>query len=91
MSDIKDIMQMDVTNLKKKQFDALKRHVLGELNLLCNCIENNRFTEAGAFLFDSPAGDGYGLDSTCINFQYDRTDDPLDIGDVIEKLESLNE
>lgn len=37
------------------------------------------------YLFDSPAGDGYGLDSTCIDFN-DGEGEPFDIGDVIREL-----
>lgn len=88
MSDIKNIMELDLDNLKGRQRDALKIHALKVLKLVSNCIENNRFDELESMMFSSPAGDGYGVDNMCIQFGWG--DDNYDISEIVDKLRGLS-
>lgn len=88
---IKDIMSINVNNLKKTQHTALKAFTIDILKTMIVNIENDNYVDAMAMLFDSPAGDGYGLDNRCISFNYTYDDDNIiDIGDILDKLQSLH-
>lgn len=85
---IKDIMEIDVENLKEKQLTALKSHVTNRLIAIIAHIENNEFEEVKKYLVYSPAGDGYGCDNYYINFAYD--EEELDLQEILDKMEYLN-
>jgi len=87
VSDIANIMKLDVVNLKERQKLTLKKHCLKVLKLVSNCIENDRFDELESMLFSSPAGDGYGCDNMCIQFGWDDLD--YDISEIVDKLKEL--
>lgn len=86
---IKEIMEIDVKNLKQKQLDALKEHTLEILLNIVKLIKNNEFDEVKNYLEFSPAGDGHGCDNYFINFKY--ADEDLDLDEILDKMKYLME
>ncbi len=88
MDNIKDIMELDVDNLKKKQYDALLKHTKSVLSKMMSLLDNGEFDKIEEeMLCDSPAGDGYGADNVFIDFGY--TDEEMDIEQIMTKLREL--
>lgn len=88
--DIKEIMSIDVNNLKQKQFEIMKKHVLQKIKHVEDLIKANKFEELQNELVFSPSGDGYGTDSHHVDFAYDdNSAESLDLDDVLEILISL--
>lgn len=78
-------------SLAKEQHDALKAHVLATLDEFRARIDAENYKGAEMLTYNSPAGDGWGSDDTCINFSYDGTNDTADLGAVLERLKALKE
>lgn len=93
--ELKELMQTSVENLAEKQHDKLKQHVLNIINKLELYIDNEQYDKVEDMTFSSPAGDGYGLDNNCINFDYGNKNQYregiLDIMEVVEDLQNLKE
>ena len=88
--DIKEIMSIDVNNLKQKQFETMKKHILLKIKQVEDLIKANKFEELQTELVFSPSGDAHGTDSHHVNFAYDdNSDETLDLDDVLEILISL--
>lgn len=87
MSSIKEVMKLNINNLAKEQHKALKEHVLGILSKVTAAIKEEKYELIGDFTFSSPAGDGYGLDSDCIDFSYDQ--EVKDVLEIVRELQSL--
>lgn len=90
---LSEIMSINVDNLREKQYQALKKHVVNILKKITDIVQNdgdlNKVTEMLAY---SPAGDGYGLDNDYINFGFNSENEKLkymDIGEVCHLLHSL--
>lgn len=86
--DIKDIMEIDVENLKHKQLEALKKHVMDRLNEIINLVINEEFDEVEKYLKYSPAGDGYGCDNYFIDFSYVDGEE-MDLSELLYKMKQL--
>jgi hypothetical protein len=90
MKNIKEILSLDIDNLREKQHQALKIHVTDILYEIIELIKTEKYEIIKDYTFYSPAGDDMGCDNTCIDFAWSgNKDDTDDIGDTISKLISL--
>ena len=91
--DIKEIMSVNADNLRKKQFEALKKHTLSVLNKVSKAIEEDKFDEVTNYTSHSPAGDECGLNNDFIDFGYGDVNrgynGALDILEITDMLKSL--
>lgn len=86
--ELKALMETSVDTLAKRQFDALKAHVVKVLQDAAYNINACQFDKIPTFY--SPGGDDAGCDNTCLDFSWCETQGPyLDIGNVISKLKEL--
>ena len=74
----------------KVQKDKLKKHAISVLNLAIEAIQKEDFSLIKENTFESPPGDAWGRDDTCLNFgkisgQY------LNIEDLFEKMQNNDE
>lgn len=88
--ELENIMSLTVENLAKEQHNALKKHVINVLDKVKQYIEYEKYTEIENLTFESPAGDGWGLDNQVINFGYKECEE-LDITEVVYILKKLKE
>ena len=84
-----DLLAIDAENLKAKQFDALKQHGINVLSEVLELLRKNDFKKIREMTFYSPAGDGMGTDSNCIDFDWTGTGDDTDITGYLDTLEGL--
>ena len=87
---------MDILNetinpceLAKKKKDAYKSYVLDLLRKAIDCIEREDWLSLNNLCFDSPAGDGYGMDNSVLDFSPD-TRKPIDIMGAAYIIEYYN-
>jgi hypothetical protein len=83
-----NIMDIDVNNLKQKQYDYLKNHAI---NILAEIIDNLEHDQLQAIQYKlkfSSSGDGWGQENYYINFGYKELD-YLDLHDIITKMAEL--
>ena len=68
--EIGDILDKTINprDLAREKFEAYKDYVLSVLEEVKETIEEDGFAEIEDLCFNSPAGDGWGLDSSVINF-----------------------
>ena len=68
--EIGDILNKTISprDLAREKFEAYKDYILSILEEVKETIEENDFAKIESFCFDSPAGDGWGIDSSVINF-----------------------
>lgn len=90
MSDISDIMSVNVDNLRERQYSALKSHVLETLNRVCKAIEEDRLGDIESVLSFSPAGDCCGCDNHFIDFNWEKGDETIDMAEVTNMLMQLS-
>jgi hypothetical protein len=83
------LMTVTPESLAKLQHDTLKKHFLQVLESIQIAIEKEKYDPEKLTLFASPSGDGWGLDSTCIDFGYEGCSDPIDIGEALQMLNRL--
>ena len=83
----KTIMDINIENLKEKQYEFLKEHTLNILEVIIDDLKNNKFDDIKNKMKFSPAGDGYGSDNFYINFSYNETS--MDLLDIIDEMEEL--
>lgn len=89
---LKDLMETTPETLAARQRDALIEHVVARLDAVRDGIKKGSFSSVYEILFDSPAGDGYGSDNRCINFDYSGSDHGvLDIGEIVNEIDRLND
>ncbi len=79
--------------LAKQQHDDLKYYAVNILKKLTTLLEAEKYNDAKDMTFFSPAGDGMGLDNTCISFG-EITLNPghtseVDIGAILDRLSEL--
>ena len=87
---LKQIMEVNPITLAELQHKELKKHALSVLDGVRSLIENEKYDEIEKLLFYSPAGDGYGSDNNCINFDYGvNGNEGMDIEEVVDRLQSL--
>jgi len=90
MSDIKDLMSVNIDNLREKQHEALETHTLAILKQVHGLLKAGKYDEVMKMTEESPAGDGYGQDNTFINFTYDHeAQGAMDIGEIVARLRAL--
>lgn len=91
---IKQLLSTTPETLAEQQREALLREVQSTFSRLVTHLQKDEFQHATGMLGTSPAGDGYGCDNRCVNFDHvmERIDRACfaDIGDVIDKLKSLS-
>lgn len=84
-----EIYNMDIDNMKKIKYKAIKNKVINKLEKFLNHIKNDELDEAYKMLKHSPAGDDMGCDNMFITFGGQRSkwdDNERDLGDMIEKM-----
>ena len=82
---IEDLLKLTPENLAKQQHDALRLHAINRLEELIMHLKHGDYAKAKEMTFDSPAGDGNGLDNACLSFGED-DDGDIDIGFVLDRL-----
>ncbi len=87
MENEETIMDVDVNNLKQKQYDFLKKHTIDILDEIIELLQDGNLQKVMYSLKFSGAGDGYGQDNYYINFSYDKK--PRDLQEIIEKMAEL--
>lgn len=96
MTNIQEIMSLDVDNLRQKQLEALKQHTIEVLCTMVQHIQNGDYTSAKSMLCESPGGDDAGENNEYINFGYMTNERypefvmPKDIGEILTQLECLD-
>ena len=88
MEDNETIMDIDVNNLKEKQYNFLRNRVKTILNEIIKDLDNNNLQRIASRLSYSPSGDGWGCDNYFINFSYKDKED-MDLHYIIEKMAEL--
>lgn len=83
----KTIMDINIENLKEKQYEFLKEHTLNILEGIIDDLNNDKFDDIKKKMKFSPAGDGYGDNNYYINFSYNETS--MDLFDIVNKMEEL--
>ena len=86
--EIKELMQLNVNNLRQKQQQALKCYAIDRLQQMIKYLEEDNFEGAKSMLEQSTDGDD-GTHNQYISFDYTGNDQSIDIGYIIEKLDSL--
>ena len=89
MIDLDKLMTTTPESLAKLQHDTLKAHFLDVLKSIQDAIQHEEYNEEDLPLFNSPAGDGWGLDNVCIDFSYAGHSDPIDIQEALTMLRKL--
>lgn len=87
MENEETIMDVDVNNLKQKQYEFLKNNTIRKLNEIIRLLQNGNLQAVMYSLKFSGAGDGYGQDNYYIDFSYDKQ--PRDLQEIIEKMAEL--
>lgn len=91
-SALREIMSINVDNLREKQYQAFKAHVVGVLNKITRLIQNDDFNAVMEMTRHSAAGDGYGAENDYINFGFDSDRESmrkLDIAEACNILRTL--
>lgn len=86
--ELSKIMETTPETLARVQYDALQKHVISILQLALINVSNHKGV-GDTPTFYSPAGDGMGMDNTCIDFAYKSGTDGLDFADVCSELMRL--
>lgn len=74
-------------DLAKEQAEAYKKYIIDVLDEVRKCVKDGNFSKIDKMLFNSPAGDGWGMDNKVIDFGYDKT--PMDISEALNYLAFL--
>jgi hypothetical protein len=84
--DIEKIMSIDVNNIKEKQYEALKEHILNILKTVTQLIENDEFDKADEYFNQCQCYESF------IDFGYRHSDgsySPLHIEEACRNLKNL--
>ena len=79
----KTIMDINIENLKEKQYEFLKEHTLNILEGIIDDLNNDKFNDIRKKIVFSAAGDGYGDNNYYIDFSYNETS--MDLFDIVDK------
>ncbi|MCD3329313.1 hypothetical protein [Clostridium botulinum] len=84
------IMNIDIDNLVKTQYDSLKKFILDKIDVVRWLVETEQYDRLKEIVFFSGQGDGYGnaSENWCINFAY-KDNDEMDLIEVTELLSNL--
>ena len=88
--ELKDLMNLNVSNLAKAQHEELKKHVIHVLEKVLDAVKDEKYDDIKDMTFESPSGDGWGMDNDCINFSYSNGD-KMDVMEVVYELKRLKE
>lgn len=83
-----NILDVDIDNIRKAKYQAMKEHIISVLDKVKFIIEKGRYDDLEDIIFFSPEGDGYGSENYCINFAW-RDDEDMDIKEAVTILEEL--
>lgn len=81
------LLAVDVDSLHRRQFEALKRHIIDTLKDAIKNVSEDNFNKAKQMTFNSPAGDEMGCDNDCIDFGFNGKE--MDFREAIYALEEL--
>jgi hypothetical protein len=87
--DIKDIMKLDINNLKKQKHEILTKHAIKILSDIIQHLKKGDYSKIEEMLAYSPAGDGMGCENHFIDFNFRNTES--DINDLIVELKFLKD
>jgi len=73
--------------IARLQFEELYDHSMQILRDVLQCLGNKKYNDIKKMTFFSPAGDGYGLDNSCLNFG--TIEEPIDIFEMVETLQNF--
>ena len=76
------LLAVDVDSLHRRQYEALKRHIIDTLKEAIKNVSEDNFNKAEQMTFNSPAGDEMGCDNNCIDFGFN--------GNEMDFLEAIN-
>lgn len=82
------IMDIDINNLKQKQYEFLYKHIEKIFNGILKDLKKEDLQSVYNKLIFSPAGDGWGTENYYINFSY-KKDEEMDLYDILEKMSDL--
>jgi hypothetical protein len=83
-----NIMDIDVNNLKQKQYIYLKQHTKNILENILKDLEADDLISIQNYLVFSPDGDGWGKENYFINFSY-KDNEEMDLQEIINKMKEL--
>lgn len=83
------LLAVDVDSLHRRQFEALKRHIIDTLKEAVKNISEDNFKKAEQMTFNSPAGDEMGCNNNCIDFGFNGKE--MDFLEAIDALKTLKE
>jgi len=75
--------------IRRLQFVCLKTKAYERLNQIAQLLKDDKFEEIKRYLAHSPAGDGYGIDTDYIGFEFITGIEDMDIWQVCEMLIQL--
>ena len=84
-----NIMDIDVDNLSRKQYEYLLNPTIKILDEIKEDLQNGRLQNVLGKMRYSPAGDDMGLDNYFINFSY-KENEIMDLSDIVDKLAKLS-
>ena len=83
---VEQLLCLDIDNLARAQYNALKEDTCERLNCIINLIKEDKLEEIEELIEYSPAGDAWGSDNYYIKFINE-----FDIGEVLNSLKRLRE
>lgn len=90
MTRLSDLMGANPNTIYKKQHAEFKKHVEGILAVALQDVQRGLYDLPHVETFESPAGDGMGMDNVCINFHYD-LESPKNTMDIFEAMQLLKD
>ena len=88
---LNEVMNMEYNprEIARKQYNTYKEYVVNHLKEIADAIDEGNYEDVlNEDTFRSPAGDGYGMDNTVINFSFDNK--PVDIEKALNRLSFLS-
>lgn len=84
-----NILDVDVSNIQKAKFQAMKEHIISVLDRVKDMVETGDYDGLDKAVFWSPSGDCMGSDNHCINFAW-HDNKYMDISEAVEILKRLH-
>ena len=81
------LLDVDVSTLRQKQYDALKKHIINVLREAATIVKEEKLEKVEEMTFYSPAGDEMGCENNCIDFGFNGK--KLDFYEVVEMLKTM--
>lgn len=80
---------VSLKEINKIKYESLKLYIIDVLKRVIDIVDKENFDLLKEYIFESPAGDGYGLDNNCIEFGGIMGKNDIDIYEAIEQLKSF--